>query len=431
MTILNGLFNFIYMRDNDWPFGSVYCTINNFVAYYTVIASVLTLTAITLDRYRAIIFPLKPKPSRFVIMGAIFAIWVSSALLSLPSILYSRTFSNTRITICLIMWPDGFAHHSLTDYIYNIFFFLITYVVPLTLMAVCYSRMGYHLWGKRTIGEENETLRQNYQKKKKVVKMFGFVVVSFAVCWLPYHIYFLYTYHDKDVVRMAITKHVYLGIYWMAMINTSINPFIYFLMNHKFRNYFIKAFLFLPRLCLGQEFCREAGGVDTPPVTQADRSARNSMRAARTNSQRSTNTTSTRLTNSNRTSMNTVVNGGAVVEECLLSANGGRDISLSAINGSINSNESTSPPTAAQNHEDFVADTEGSKVSIEGSTALSTKSKKHHRLTIPNFVPYQNPISTPRTEAANGTRNNRFKVDKPKLISKDSLEMKPIISSEI
>ena len=51
MTILNGLFNFIYMRDNDWPFGSVYCTINNFVAYYTVIASVLTLTAITLDRY--------------------------------------------------------------------------------------------------------------------------------------------------------------------------------------------------------------------------------------------------------------------------------------------------------------------------------------------------------------------------------------------
>ena len=51
MTIFNGVFNFIYMRDNDWPFGSVYCTINHFIAHYTVIASVLTLTAITLDRY--------------------------------------------------------------------------------------------------------------------------------------------------------------------------------------------------------------------------------------------------------------------------------------------------------------------------------------------------------------------------------------------
>ena len=34
--------------------------------------------------------------------------------------------------------------------------------------------------------------------------MFGFIVVSFAVCWLPYHIYFLYTYHDKDIVGMAM-----------------------------------------------------------------------------------------------------------------------------------------------------------------------------------------------------------------------------------
>ena len=50
MTILNGLFNFIYMRDNHWPFGEFYCTVNNFVAFYTVIGSVFTLTALTLDR---------------------------------------------------------------------------------------------------------------------------------------------------------------------------------------------------------------------------------------------------------------------------------------------------------------------------------------------------------------------------------------------
>ena len=57
LTVLNGLFNFIYMRDNNWIFGDIYCTINNFVAYVTVAASVLTLTAITLDRqeYNAIV----------------------------------------------------------------------------------------------------------------------------------------------------------------------------------------------------------------------------------------------------------------------------------------------------------------------------------------------------------------------------------------
>ncbi len=34
----------------NWPFGATYCVINNFVAYVTVTASVLTLTAITLER---------------------------------------------------------------------------------------------------------------------------------------------------------------------------------------------------------------------------------------------------------------------------------------------------------------------------------------------------------------------------------------------
>ena len=35
--------------------------------------------------------------------------------------------------------------------------------------------------------------------------MFGF-----AVCWLPYHIYFLYTYDDKDIVRMAMYYQTYI-----------------------------------------------------------------------------------------------------------------------------------------------------------------------------------------------------------------------------
>ena len=76
MTLLNTLFNFILMRDkyvlqgvfydtvfihkfskifayffsSQWPFGVPYCYINNFVAFMTVSASTLTLTAITVER---------------------------------------------------------------------------------------------------------------------------------------------------------------------------------------------------------------------------------------------------------------------------------------------------------------------------------------------------------------------------------------------
>ncbi len=45
-----------------------------------------------------------------------------------------------------------------------------------------------------------------------MVKMFIVVVVIFAVCWLPYHGYFIYTYHHSDVVKKPFIQHVYLVI---------------------------------------------------------------------------------------------------------------------------------------------------------------------------------------------------------------------------
>ena len=65
----------------------------------------------------------------------------------------------------------------------------------------------------------------------QVVKMFIVVVIIFAVCWLPYHIYFIYTYHHKEVITMPFIQHVYLGFYWLAMSNAMLNPFIYYWMN--------------------------------------------------------------------------------------------------------------------------------------------------------------------------------------------------------
>jgi tachykinin receptor 3 len=50
MSLLNCVFNFIFMLDSDWPFGTAYCTLNNFVANVSVAASVFTLVAISLDR---------------------------------------------------------------------------------------------------------------------------------------------------------------------------------------------------------------------------------------------------------------------------------------------------------------------------------------------------------------------------------------------
>ena len=50
MSVLNCIFNFIFMLNSNWPFGGVYCTINNFVANVTVASSVFTLVVTSFDR---------------------------------------------------------------------------------------------------------------------------------------------------------------------------------------------------------------------------------------------------------------------------------------------------------------------------------------------------------------------------------------------
>ena len=77
--------------------------------------------------------------------------------------------------------------------------------------------------------------------------MFAVVVTIFMVCWAPYHIYFIYSYHDPSIIKIPYINHIYLGFYWLAMSNTCVNPIIYYWMNNRFRAYFNTILFCIPR----------------------------------------------------------------------------------------------------------------------------------------------------------------------------------------
>ena len=45
-----------------------------------------------------------------------------------------------------------------------------------------------------------------------------------------------------DITNLPWIEDVYLGIYWMAMATTLVNPMVYYCINTKFRQYFQKIF---------------------------------------------------------------------------------------------------------------------------------------------------------------------------------------------
>ncbi|XP_055681896.1 tachykinin-like peptides receptor 86C [Lutzomyia longipalpis] len=137
-----------------------------------------------------------------------------------------------------MLWPDGTYPTSMADYIYNLVFLILTYGIPMLIMIVCYSLMGKELWGSRSIGEHTERQLESMKSKKKVVRMFIIIVTIFAICWLPYHLFFVYAYHNNQVTSTSYVQQMYLAFYWLAMSNAMVNPLIYYWMNGRFRVYF-------------------------------------------------------------------------------------------------------------------------------------------------------------------------------------------------
>lgn len=66
--------------------------------------------------------------------------------------------------------------------------------------------------------------------------LFFLVVIVFAVCWLPYHVYFLTTYQWPELTTWPGIQHIFLAIYWLAMFNSVLNPIILLLMNKRLVN---------------------------------------------------------------------------------------------------------------------------------------------------------------------------------------------------
>ena len=52
---------------------------------------------------------------------------------------------------------------------YNLIYFLLTYLMPLVVMGLCYLQMGRKLWREKTIGEDTPSMAKSRKTKQKVI----------------------------------------------------------------------------------------------------------------------------------------------------------------------------------------------------------------------------------------------------------------------
>ena len=213
-------------------FGDITCRGVYFVFHVTIAASILSLMFMAIDRYLAVLFPLRSfttfrRPKLLTLV-----IWLVSVIVMVP---------------VAVMWTvdqrgDCVAEFTVfgTDEMqgmrgYYLYLFLLFYLTPLSVISVLYGRVCFKLWRRQMPGlVTSETERRRGATKRKVVRTLIIITAVFAVCWLPtqaYHLIFGFDYRLHEQSPQIV---MYM-CFWLGHTNSAFNPWLYMLLTDKFR----------------------------------------------------------------------------------------------------------------------------------------------------------------------------------------------------
>ncbi|XP_026074886.1 neuropeptide FF receptor 1 [Carassius auratus] len=234
-------------QQESWPFSNTVCKLSGLVQGTSVCASVFTLVAIAVDRFRCIVHPFRPKLTLFVAKVSIGMIWVLALTIMFPSVLMltvqqekghvmvhgdNRTYP---LYSCYETWPDPEMRK-----VYTTVLFLHVYVIPLALIMLMYGRIGAKLYATAVLTRAEQPDVPASHRKIRVIKMLMVVAVLFMLSWLPLWTLMLLTDYarpDEDSLEL-LTSYVFPLSHWLAFSNSSVNPIIYGYFNENFKRGF-------------------------------------------------------------------------------------------------------------------------------------------------------------------------------------------------
>ncbi|OQV20160.1 Orexin receptor type 2 [Hypsibius exemplaris] len=285
-----------------WFLGSLMCRAVLFCQRVCVSVSVLTFFCIAVDRWYAIVCPLKFASTANRAKIAVLMTWLVAILVSLPELVYLDTKpSFLQTTAPTIYFTQCVAHWNDTqETAYQIFVLYAFYVVPICTMIGLYGQIVYTLWwralppgasgGPSTLirqgsashvrgqtcngnghamgngsnhsptlyGNQQATttrlMDQQIRSRRRVAMMLIITVGLFAFCYLPVHTLNILR-STWGLPNTPVWILLSLIVHDSCYMQNATNPIIYYVMSEKFRREFNRIF----KCCVGPA-CRRAAG---------------------------------------------------------------------------------------------------------------------------------------------------------------------------
>ncbi|EDW72016.1 uncharacterized protein Dwil_GK10663 [Drosophila willistoni] len=232
-----------------WPWGAPLCSVTEFMKDVSIGVSVFTLTALSGDRYFAIVDPLRKfhahgggRRATHMTLAIAVSIWLLAILCGIPDLIGSNLKPvgislEKSILICYPYPDDWGANYAKTMVLLK---FLVYYAIPLVIIAAFYVLIALHLMYSASVpGEMQGAVRQVRARRKVAVTVLAFVVI-FGICFLPYHVFFLWFYYWPTAQEdyNAFWHVLRIVGFCMSFANSCANPVALYFVSGAFRKHF-------------------------------------------------------------------------------------------------------------------------------------------------------------------------------------------------
>ncbi|NXN87841.1 SSR5 protein, partial [Bombycilla garrulus] len=215
-----------------WPFGSLLCRLVMTVDGVNQFTSIFCLTVMSMDRYLAVVHPVRSakwrRPRVAKLIGA--AVWSFSFLVVLPVVVFSDVQEDFQT--CNMNWPEPVGVWSAAFIVYTS---ALGFFGPLLVICLCYLLIVVEV---KASGLRAGSARRR-RSERKVTRMVVVIVLVFVLCWLPF-----YTVNIVNLILILPAEPALQGLYFFVVVlsyaNSCANPVLYGFLSDNFRQSFRK-----------------------------------------------------------------------------------------------------------------------------------------------------------------------------------------------
>ncbi|XP_045774941.1 neuropeptide CCHamide-2 receptor-like isoform X2 [Maniola jurtina] len=230
----------------SWPWGEAICRISETGKDISIGVSVFTLTALSAERYCAIVNPFRKLQLRKLPLVCATIIWAAALIFAAPAALFSSTIThdidnNVSIIYCS-PYPETWDNYAKWMTLSKA---IIYYALPLLVIAFFYSLMAQRLLASTREmpgalhGGQGEA---QAKARKSVACMVLIFVIVFFICFLPYHALEVWFYLSPTAQTdyNDFIHALRIIAFCLRFLNSCVNPIALCSMSDVYKKYFIR-----------------------------------------------------------------------------------------------------------------------------------------------------------------------------------------------